>query len=227
MRVFLSIAIAATLTGCSHPKNQAREEPAERPAAAPPATTPAMSDSRPVLIVFGDSLSAGFGLEPGESFPDFLQKKLDAAGYSWHVVNQGISGDTTEGGVARIDEATRLKPGIVILELGGNDGLRGLPLESTRTNLQQMIEAFRASGAKVVLAGMTLPPNYGPDYIHGFEKIYRDLAAQYKLTLIPFLLQDIITPDLRYLQRDGIHPTAEGAQIVAGTVFRAIQPLLR
>lgn len=177
-------------------------------------------------MVFGDSLSAGFGLEAGLSFPDFLQKKLDAEKYPWHVVNLGVSGDTTEGGVARLDSAIALKPEIVVLELGGNDGLRGLPLETTRANLDQMIVAFQKAGAKVVLAGMTLPPNYGPDYIPKFEKIYRDLAAEHKTILIPFLLADIVTSDMRYIQKDGIHPTAQGCEIVSGTVLRAIKPLL-
>ncbi len=179
-----------------------------------------------MLVVFGDSLSAGFGLEAGLSFPDFLQKKLDAEKYPWRVVNLGVSGDTTEGGVARLDSAIALKPEIVVLELGGNDGLRGLPLDATRANLDQMIVAFQKAGAKVVLAGMTLPPNYGPDYIHQFEKIYRDLSTEHKTILIPFLLADIITPDLRYIQKDGIHPTAAGCEIVSGTVFRAVKPLL-
>jgi acyl-CoA thioesterase-1 len=179
-----------------------------------------------VLVVFGDSLAAGFGLEAGQSFPDDLQKKLDAQGYAWHVANLGISGDTTEGGVARMDSATSLTPSIVLLELGGNDGLRGLPVAMTRQNLETMIETFQRAGARVVLAGMTLPPNYGPDYISQFQKIYKDLAAKYRLPLIPFLLSDIVTSDLRYLQHDGIHPTAEGAEIVSGTVLRAIKPLL-
>jgi acyl-CoA thioesterase-1 len=105
--------------------------------------------------------------------------------------------------------------------------LLGLPLEATLANLHKMISDFERSGARVVLAGMTLPPNYGPDYIHGFEKIYKDLASKHKLTLIPFLLSDIVTKDLRYIQPDGIHPTAEGAEIVSGTVLRAMKPLLR
>ncbi len=163
----------------------------------------------------------------GQSFPDFLQKKLDAEGYHWHVVNLGISGDTTEGGVSRIDSATSLKPRIVILELGGNDGLRGMPLQATRQNLDRMITAFQRAGARVVLAGMTLPPNYGADYIHDFENMYKDLAAKDKVKLIPFLYADIMTRDLRYIQPDGIHPTAEGSQIIAETVLRAIKPLLR
>jgi acyl-CoA thioesterase-1 len=180
-----------------------------------------------VLAVFGDSLSAGYGLAAGQSYPDDMQRTLDKEGYAWRVVNLGISGDTTEGGVSRIQSAVRLKPAVVLLELGGNDGLRGLPLKVTRQNLETMIVAFQQAGAKVVLAGMTLPPNYGPDYIKSFEKIYTDLAAEYKLKLIPFLLSDILTPDLRYLQRDGIHPTAEGAEIVSGTVLKAVKPLLK
>jgi acyl-CoA thioesterase-1 len=213
--------IILVISGCSKHEEQ-RAQPT--PAPAPPAATAA--DNRHVLVVFGDSLSAGFGLEAGLSFPDFLQKKIDAEKYPWRVVNQGLSGDTTEGGVSRIDAATSLKPEIVLLELGGNDGLRGLPLETTRQNMETMIEAFQKAGAKVVLAGMTLPPNYGPDYIHKFEAIYKDLAAKHKLPLIPFLLADIVTPDLRYFQRDGIHPTAAGAEIVANTVFRVVKPLL-
>ena len=189
---------------------------------------PALAQTpRKVLVVFGDSLSAGYGLAAGQSFPDDMQRTLDKEGYAWHVVNLGISGDTTEGGVARVESAVRLKPSVVVLELGGNDGLRGLPLKVTRQNLETMIAAFQQAGAKVVLAGMTLPPNYGPDYINSFEKIYKDLAAQYKLKLIPFLLSDIVTPDLRYLQRDGIHPTAEGAEIVSGTVLKVVKPLLK
>ena len=200
-------------------------------AAAEPQTraavqTVAKEDTKKVLVVFGDSLSAGYGLRPGESYPDNLQRRLDAQGYAWRVVNLGISGDTTIGGVARIQTGTALKPALVLLELGGNDGLRGMPLARTRDNLDQMIVAFERAGARVVLAGMTLPPNYGPDYVNGFRGIYTDLAAKYKLALVPFLLEDIITKDLRYFQRDGVHPTAEGARIVTGTVLRALKPLL-
>jgi acyl-CoA thioesterase-1 len=224
MRYFLFLALVAATCACTRHQEQPEVDARPAPAAAP---APVVNDNRKVLAVFGDSLSAGYGLAAGQSFPDYLQKKLDAEGYQWHVVNLGISGDTTEGGVSRIDSAISLKPAIVILELGGNDGLRGMPLASTRANLEQMITAFQAAGARVVLAGMTLPPNYGPDYIHGFENIYKDLATKYKLTLIPFLLVDIVTKDMRYIQRDGIHPTAPGSEIVAGTVLRNIKPLLR
>jgi acyl-CoA thioesterase-1 len=219
MRYFLLAALA--LAGACSRHNEAESKEDARP--APP---PVVSDSRKVIAVFGDSISAGYGLGSGQSFPDQLQKKIDAGGGQWRVANLGISGDTTEGGVARIDSATSLHPGIVILELGGNDGLRGMPLASTRANLEQMIAAFQSAGARVVLAGMTLPPNYGADYISGFQKIYKDLAAEHRLTFIPFLLTDIVTKDMHYFQADGIHPTAQGAQIVAATVYKAIKPLL-
>jgi len=219
-------ALAVALAGCSHPAPEAREPTADDPRPAPSAPASLVNDHRKVLIVFGDSISAGYGVAAGQSFPDDLQKKLDDAGYSYRVVNQGISGDTTEEGVARIDSATSLHPAIVVLELGGNDGLRGMPVADTRANLDKMIVAFKKAGAKVVLAGMTLPPNYGPDYVRQFQKIYTDLAAEHKLVLIPFLLSDIVTKDLRYLQRDGIHPTAQGAEIVSGTVLKALKPLL-
>jgi acyl-CoA thioesterase-1 len=179
------------------------------------------------MLVFGDSLSAGYGLNRGESFPDRLQTRLDAEHLPWRVVNQGISGDTTAGGVARMSRALMLTPSIVLLELGGNDGLRGTPLKVTRANLETLIQTFQKAGARVVLAGMTLPPNYGPDYVKGFEQIYKDLAAKYKVALIPFLLSDIVTTDMRYLQPDGIHPTAAGAEIVSGTVLKTLKPLLK
>ena len=216
--LFLSLLALATCA-CSRSRESA-EEP--RPAPVETAPAPKAADPRPIIAVFGDSISAGYGLQAGQSFPDDMQRHLDG----WHVVNLGISGDTTEQGAARIDTATSLHPKIVIVELGGNDGLRGMPLASTRANLDQIIVAFQGAGARVVLAGMTLPPNYGPDYIGDFQKIYTDLAAKYHVTLIPFLMADIITKDLRYIQPDGIHPTAAGSEIIAGTVLKAIKPLL-
>jgi acyl-CoA thioesterase-1 len=182
-------------------------------------------DSRPAIVVFGDSLSAGYGVENGGSFPDFLQKELDHAGHKYRIVNEGVSGDTTGGGLARIGSAIALKPRIVILELGGNDGLRGLPLANTRANLDQMIVKFKQSGARLLLAGITLPPNYGPDYIKRFESIYTELAAKHKVPLIPFLLQDLVgKPGM--IQGDGIHPTRKGNEVVAKLVMRYLKPLL-
>ncbi len=218
-----ALAIAAWIAaGCSNPRPN---EPAPR-AEAVHQPAPASPDGRPVITAFGDSLTAGYGVEAGLSYPDYLQKQIDAHGYRYRVVNQGISGDTTSGGVSRIEEAIRLDPEIVILELGGNDGLRGLPLETTRQNLSEMAARLQAGGAKVLLAGMTLPRNYGPDYIKGFEKIYADLAREKRIPLIPFLLEGVATrPAL--MQGDAIHPRAEGNKIVAATVFKHLRPLLR
>jgi acyl-CoA thioesterase-1 len=183
---------------------------------------------RPVIVAFGDSLTAGYGAEPGYSYPDFLQKDLDRASLAWRVVNAGVSGDTTTDGLNRLNEVLAAKPRVVIVEFGGNDGLRGLPIESTRANLEQIIVALRNAGIRVLLAGMTLPPNYGRAYIKSFEQVYTDVAEQYKLARIPFLLQDVVArPNFQtLLQRDGIHPTAEGNGIVATTVMHYLKPLL-
>ncbi len=190
-----------------------------------PVALPA-ADTRPVIVAFGDSLTAGYGLANGESFPDSLQKLLDQRGLRYRVVNQGISGDTTSGGAARVKQALQLKPAVVILELGANDGLRGLPLTATRANLGGMIDQFQKGGAKVLLAGITLPRNYGPDYIQSFEKIYSDLKREKRIALIPFLLEGVAT-NPKLMQEDSLHPTAEGARRVAATVLRYLQPLLR
>ena len=203
--------------GEQKPTETAPVEPARRVVIP----SPSEPDSRPVIVAFGDSLTAGYGVNGGFSYPDFLQKEI--SGY--RVVNAGISGDTTSGGLARIDIVTGLAPKIVVLELGGNDGLRGLPLTSTRANLEQMIVELRKSGARVVLAGITLPPNYGPDYIREFEKIYKDLAAKYKLPFIPFLLEGVVgVPGM--MQPDGIHATVKGNEVVARLVLRTLKPLL-
>jgi acyl-CoA thioesterase-1 len=209
---------------CSREQPKSAERDEARPAATP-APAPLTPDLRPVIVAFGDSLTAGLGADPGESYPDFLQKDLDQRGARYRIVNAGISGDTTTDGLERVATVTALKPAIVILEFGGNDGLRGLPVSTTRDNLDQIITALRKAGAKIVLAGMTLPPNYGPDYIHSFEAVYKDLARQYRLPLIPFLLTGVGgNPSL--MQRDGIHPTGEGNRIVARNVMETLAPLL-
>jgi acyl-CoA thioesterase-1 len=181
----------------------------------------AVADDRPVIATFGDSLSAGFGAEPGKSYPDFLQRELDRRGLRYHVVNAGVSGDTTTDGVVRLATVIALKPAITIVEFGGNDGMRGLPVATTESNLEQIVAALIAADSKVVLAGMTLPPNYGPQYIHSFENVFRDVATRHKLPLIPFLLEGV-GGHAELMQRDGIHPTAEGNRIVAATVMRAL-----
>jgi acyl-CoA thioesterase I len=219
-------ALGLVQLGCggSRPAPQ-QTESAPPPQAQAAPKEPSILDTRPVIVAFGDSLTAGFGADPGKSFPDFLQKDLDEAGLHWHVVNAGVSGNTTTDGVTRIGEVLAYKPRVTIVEFGGNDGLRGLPMETTRSNLDQIIQALRGAGSAVVLAGMTLPPNYGPDYIRSFEQVYKDLGDKYKVARIPFLLDGVATsPDL--MQQDGIHPTAEGNEIVARTVMRYLKPLL-
>lgn len=220
--IYLALTCLA-LAGCSREQPPAREPAAAREAR--PAPSPKAPDGRPVIVAFGDSLSAGFGADPGQSYPDFMQQDLDQRGYRYRVVNAGISGDTTTDGLERIGTVTALRPSVAILEFGGNDGLRGLPVTTTRANLEQMILALQKTGAKVVLAGMTLPPNYGPEYIRSFEAVYKDLAQQYHLPLIPFLLRGVGgNPAL--MQRDGIHPTGEGNRIVAKNVIQVLEPLL-
>jgi acyl-CoA thioesterase-1 len=197
--------------------------PAPEQHAAPTlASTP---DDRPVIVAFGDSLTAGFGVEPGRNFVDDVQRLLDHAGYRYRMFNAGVSGDTTSDGVERMPEVIALHPAIVILEFGGNDGLRGLPVTTTKANLAQMIEELQKSGAQVLLAGMTLPRNYGPEYITSFDKIYVELADQYHVPRIPFLL-DGVGGVQRLMQNDGIHPTAQGDAIVARTVMRYLEPMV-
>src|SRR5580658_4173353 len=223
LRLMLWIACAVALTSCG---NQAPERPVQANAQNKAQEPIPVEDTRPVIAAFGDSLSAGFGVEPGKSFPDDLQRLLDAAGYRYHVVNLGVSGDTTTDGVERLPAVLAIHPAIVILEFGGNDGLRGLPVVSAQKNLATMVEAFRKAHIQILLAGMTLPRNYGPEYIQTFEEMYVDLAKQYKVARIPFLLEGVGGhPDLT--QPDGIHPTAEGAAIVARTVMTYLKPLLR
>ena len=226
MRALLLIPVFVVMAGCGrNPSQETSKSPT--PKQVEPQAAPAPpADNRPVILCFGDSLTAGFGVEPGKGYPELMQAALDAKGYRYRVVNAGISGDTTSGGVSRMAEAIAAKPEIVLLELGGNDGLRGLPISVTRANLEEMIRGFQGAGATVVLAGMTLPRNYGPEYIGQFEKIYRDLAKEYKLTLIPFLLEPLVSkPGM--MQNDGIHPTASGYREVVPSFVQLLEPLLK
>jgi len=179
------------------------------------------------LLFFGDSLTAGYGLDPAEAYPALIQQKLAAGGQSWRVVNAGLSGETTAGGLRRLDWILRQPVDIFVIELGGNDGLRGIDPETSRSNLEAMIKRIRERypSVKIVLAGMQMPPNMGPAYSRPFAALYPELAQKNQLTLIPFLLEGVGgVPGLNL--PDGIHPTAEGHKIVAETVWRALQPLL-
>jgi acyl-CoA thioesterase-1 len=185
------------------------------------------SDAPPVILFFGDSLTAGYGLSPEESFPTLVEKSLIAKGKSCKVVNAGLSGETSAGGLARIDWVLRQPVDIFVLELGANDGLRGLPLEQTEENLQAIIEKVKSKSpkAKIVIAGMLVPPNMGPDYTEKFRKIFPELAKKNNATLIPFLLEDV-AGDAKLNQPDGIHPNIEGHKVVAKNVVKVIEPLL-
>lgn len=218
---WITVFLAAMFAASCGSKN----EPPATPTPAPPPQA-AAPDNRPVVVAFGDSLTAGYGVEPGKSYPDDLQKLLDSGGYRYRVVNAGVSGETTTDGLQRVNEVLALKPALVILEFGGNDGLRGLPVTTTGSNLNDMIQAILTAGPKVLLAGITLPPNYGADYIRQFEQVYVTAAAKFKVPRIPFLLTGV-ADHRELMQADGIHPTAAGCKIVSSNVFKYLKDMLK
>ena len=190
------------------------------------AALPLRAAGRPILACYGDSITAGYGLPDGVAYSDFLQKKLNAAGYNYEVNNQGTSGATTKDAVAGLHDLLALHPQIVIVEFGGNDGLRGLPPDETRRNLDLVLTTLEQAHIKVLLAGITLPPNYGPDYIHAFEQVFRTLAAKHHPAFVPMIYKNLVNvPDT--IQGDGIHPTAKGSALIADTLFPVLKPLLR
>lgn len=202
--------------------------PSSQPDVSLPANVSKASstDPRPVIIAFGDSLTAGFGTNEGQSYPDALQRDLDAKGYHYRVVNAGVSGNTTKDGVIRLPAVIALHPQIVIVAFGGNDGLRGLPIASTRQNLDTIVSTIQRAGAHVVIGGITLPPNYGPDYIQQFNQTYALLSKQFHAPLLPFLLQGVYgVPG--GMQDDGIHATASGNETVARNILPLLMPLLK
>jgi acyl-CoA thioesterase-1 len=183
--------------------------------------------SQKVILFFGDSLTAGYGLSPEDAFPSLVEKQLNKQGTPCKVIPAGLSGETSAGGLSRIDWVLRQQPDVFVLELGANDGLRGLPLDQTAKNLQSIINKVKAKypKTKIVIAGMMVPPNMGPAYTEKFKKIFPDLAKKNNATLIPFLLVDVAGKE-KLNQADGIHPTAEVHKIVANTITKIIQPLL-
>ena len=195
----------------------------DAPAAAPERT--ATSAARPRIVVLGDSLTAGLGIARDEAYPAVLQQRLNEQGLNYEVVNAGVSGDTSAGGLSRLDWALDGDVRVLVVALGGNDGLRGLPPEQLKRNLAAIIERAQARGVTVVLAGMEAPPNFGRDYLVQFHNIYPALARQYHVALVPFLLNGVAGSETLN-QRDGIHPTREGARILADNVWTVLQPVL-
>lgn len=193
-------------------------------AAPAPAEQPA---GPPVILVVGDSLSAGYGLAPGQGWVSLLQQRLKKEGYGHRVVNASVTGETTDGGVERLGRAlARHKPAIVIIELGGNDGLRGLPVSRVRSNLELLITKSRATGAEVLLLAIRIPTNYGPRYADSFRQIYGDLARRHRIVSAA-LVDDGTALDLSYFQPDGIHPNARAQPILLKNVWGPLAPLLR
>jgi acyl-CoA thioesterase-1 len=189
-----------------------------RPVRAPAA-------ARPRIVFLGDSLTAGYGLARSESVPALIQARLDREGYGYEVVNAGVSGDTSAGGVSRLDWALDGDVRILVVELGANDGLRGLPVETMKRNLDTIISRAKARGIKVLLAGMEAPPNYGPAYTSAFRQAFRDLADAHDVAFVPFYLEGVAgIPELNLA--DGIHPNARGARIIERTIWEALEPLL-
>jgi acyl-CoA thioesterase-1 len=219
---FTIVYLLLTLTVRSAPVSQPQPQPQPASERAP---SPA---ARKVAVVLGDSLAAGYGVDPAEAFPALLQRKVEAAGLPFTVVNAGVSGDTTAGGLRRLDWILRRPVDVLVLELGGNDGLRGLPLEATRSNLVSMIQRARDThpGVRVVLAGMQMPPNLGESYASEFRSIFPEVAREQKTALIPFLLEGVGgVPEMNL--PDLIHPTPLGHEVIASNVWVVLEPVMR
>jgi acyl-CoA thioesterase-1 len=186
----------------------------------------ATASEQPVLLIVGDSLSAGYGMDREDSWVHLLELRLEQSGYSYRILNSSISGDTTQGGLARLPRLVeRYRPEIVIIELGGNDGLRGINPDVTRQNMAAMIRLSQQAGARVLLAGIKLPPNYGAAYLQQFESIYADLAAEFDTLLVPFFMDGVVfEPGM--LQADGIHPNEKGQPVLLENVWKVLAPEL-
>jgi acyl-CoA thioesterase-1 len=221
-----AVAVSGLCLACGSGKSAPTPVDAATPEIS--SRSPAAVTNRPRIVVLGDSLTAGLGLSRDDAYPTLLQQRVDAAGLNYSVVNAGVSGDTSAGGLSRLDWALGDNPDevrILIVALGGNDGLRGLPVEELEQNLGTIIERAQARHVGVILAGMDAPPNFGESYIVSFHQVYPRLAARYHVPLIPFLLQGVAGIDTLN-QRDGIHPTAAGARIVANNVWAVLKPMI-
>jgi acyl-CoA thioesterase-1 len=219
-RAAVALVASFLATACSPPSQPPAPQTAEAVAAPSPRA------GGPAVVFLGDSLTAGYGLAEEQAFPALLEARMREAGLDLPVVNAGVSGDTTAGGLSRLDWIFRQRVGVLVVALGGNDGLRGVPVAETRRNLAQIIERGKSAGARVVLAGMKLPVNYGPQYRRQFEVIYPELAKRYAVPLVPFLLEGV-GGVARLNQADGIHPTAEGQRIIADLLWPVLEPVLK
>lgn len=223
--VISGLLMLLTVWGCGSSDTKTNATTAQ---ATQPESKSASTAKKQIILFYGNSLTAGYGVEPSQAFPALVGQKIDSAGLNYTIVNAGLSGETTAGGKSRISWVMRQPVAVFVLELGGNDGLRGLPLTATRQNLQAIIDTVRQKSpqATIVLAGMQIPPNMGTSYTKEFRSLFSELADKNKLILIPFLLEGVGgIPKLN--QPDGIHPTPAGHKIVANTVWKILQPVLK
>ncbi len=223
----LLILMAVILTSLTYSCTKPNEEPvvnSEHEQIA--ASISGDQDDRSVIVAFGNSLTAGRGVDPENNYPSKLQAKIDASGYRYRVLNAGVSGEISPQGLDRAKAYSYPPPAIVIVELGANDGLRGLPVENTRRNLSAIVDRFRSMGAEVIVAGMEVPPNYGPLYTDSFREIFQSVAREHNAPLIPFFLEGV-GGHAHLNQDDGIHPNAEGYDIIVENIWRVLEPLLQ
>lgn len=231
MRRFLGLVaiLPWVLAACSAPADPVRDAPASssRETPAPRLSTGAASlpGERPRIVVLGDSLTAGYGLAPEDAVPARMQARLDAEGHEYEVVNAGVSGDTSAGGLSRLEWVLDGPVAILVVELGANDGLRGLPVENLRRNLDALITRARARGITVLLTGMEAPPNFGDAYTSEFRQVFRDLAREHEVAFMPFFL-DGVAGELHLNLRDGIHPNAQGTRVIEERLWAFLEPLL-
>jgi acyl-CoA thioesterase-1 len=219
------LLLLMALAGCGGNASDTTASNQPRPPAQAQAPDDGSAAGRPKIVALGDSLTAGLGLHEQQAYPALLQKKIDADGYAFDVVNAGVSGDTTAGGLRRLEWALEGDVRVLIVALGANDGLRGLTVAQMKKNLSEIIEQAREQEIVVILAGMEAPPNYGPEYTTAFRQAYQDIAREQDVPLIPFLLANVAGRS-NLNQGDGIHPNPEGAAIMAETVWRVLRPVL-
>ena len=226
-RCFYTFVVAVLAASCGGSDRPAGDGDLRSPAAESPerpAATASIAE-RPRIVFLGDSLTAGYGLPKEQSLPSRIQKRIDDEGYGYEVVNHGVSGDTSAGGVSRLDWALGGDVRLLVLELGANDGLRGVPVESMKANLSDIIGRAKERGVRVLLTGMEAPPNHGPVYTAQFRQAFSDLAREHDVAFVPFYLEGVAgNPALNI--SDGIHPNAEGTAIIERTIWRALEPLL-